>query len=816
MTKDEKTTPKTNKKLQPVITAQATKTSPSSDEHRFSATFENVPLLVLRDGVIFPHTDATLGFERPASQEAIKATLHSGGLALIVTQKKPDVDNPTPDDIYTMGTLVKIIPEVARKLTKMVPIKSQGRAVITQIIQTQPCITATVKPVFSHHAHTNQKEISRLLTQLVTSFQNLVEMGKNIDMLRFLQMMDGSSDTDLVDQIASTLNAPTNKKQAILEELEVKNRIIMVMDLIEEETQITAVEKEVLDKTQTNFDKNMKENILRERLRIIQQELGEIDDDEQVISDYEQKLAKLSASKEVKDKIAKEIRRFKQIAPNNPEASYIRNWLDVVFDMPWGKKSKDILDIKKAEKILADSHYGLQEVKDRVLEYIAVLQLHNKNKMKDQTKPTILCFVGPPGVGKTSIGQSIAEAMGRKFTKISLGGVRDEAEIRGHRRTYIGAMPGRIVEGLKRAGKVNPVFMLDELDKLGADYKGDPSSALLEVLDPEQNHAFEDHYLDMPFDLSEVIFIATANTLDIPPALRDRLEIIQYSGYTVAEKLEIAKRYLWKKCLKANNLKASQIKITDKLLTEIIEDYTKEAGVRGLEREVSKLMRKVAREIVTGTVKKVEIKTSQQLVKYLGPAIFDVSLAEEKDEVGVVTGLAWTAVGGDVLFIEAATIKAGKGLVKMTGRLGDVMKESAQTALTYVKAHSEELGLDLEEVNKLDLHLHVPEGAVPKDGPSAGVTMVTAIASVLTGRAVKKEIAMTGEVTLRGKVLRIGGLKEKVIAAHRAGCQVVIIPWENKRDLIEIPDTVKKDIKFLPVKNVAEVLEIALESVKKK
>ena len=818
-------------------TSKVNPTPPKKTSNSFF--LPNIPIITLRDGVIFPQTKAILAFERESSLKAIEASKKNNGLALVISQKDPDQEKITASSqLYQTGTIIKISspkgsfskfasdfetettnlsdpdlnhePSRSHKVAQYL-VEAQERAILLKLTQKSPFLAGDAKPVFGFHKSGDHSKISFLLNQLIIEFQQLIQFGNhNLEMEGFLKAIDGLKDENLIDLVANILHTTTPAKQAILDELDIKKRALLVIKQIKAEFQVAIVEKEVVDKTNIHFDKNMKENILRERLRIIQQELGELDDEEQVADEYEKKLSQLKLKPEIHNKIAKEIRRYKQLTPANPESSYVRNWLDTIFELPLQQNSTDILDIKQAEQLLADSHYGLKEVKDRILEYIAVLQLRKTNKIKSQTKPTILCFVGPPGVGKTSIGQSIAEAMGRRFTKISLGGIKDEAEIRGHRRTYVGALPGRIIEGIKRAGKSNPVFMLDEIDKLGSDYKGDPSSALLEVLDPEQNHSFEDHYLDIPFDLSQVIFIATANTLDIPTALRDRLEIIQYSGYTVQEKLAIAKIYLWKKTLQANNLKTSQIKINDEMLLKIIENYTKEAGVRGLERQLNKLMRKTARQIVSGEFNKIDINNFSQIKHYLGAPIYDVSLAEEKDEVGVVTGLAWTPVGGDVLFIEAATTKKGKGDIKLTGHLGLVMKESVQTALTYVKSHSHELGLKVEEINKTDLHLHVPEGATPKDGPSAGVAMVTAITSVLTGRPVRKGIAMTGEVTLRGKVLRIGGLKEKAIAGHRAGCKTIIIPAENLRDLEEIPDTVKHDIQFKPVHNVSEVLDLAL------
>ena len=557
----------------------------------------------------------------------------------------------------------------------------------------------------------------------------------------------------------------------------------------------------------------MREGVLRERLRTIQKELGELEDEEEVAQSYEEQLKKLKLNKDVKKKVAKEIKRLRSMSPNNPESGYIRSWLDTIFDIPWNTHSKNNITLKQAEKTLNKSHYGLEEVKDRILEYLAVLQLkHKSTKDKTAHVPTILCFVGPPGVGKTSIGRSIADALGRKFTKASLGGIRDEAEIRGHRRTYVGALPGRIVSGIIQAKSMDPVFMLDEVDKIGQDFRGDPSAALLEALDPEQNREFEDHYLDMPLDLSKVIFITTANTLDtIPPALRDRLEIIRYSGYTEEEKFNIAKKHLWKKQLEANGLNKKQVKINDSTLHYAIKRYTREAGVRELERTLGKTLRKVARKIAEKelkTVKQINLNKNQ-LKNHLGPEKYDVTLTEAEDRVGLATGLAWTSVGGDVLFIEVA-LTPGKGKVVLTGKLGDVMKESAQAALTYVKANLGKLGINKNIFEKTDVHVHVPEGATPKEGPSAGITMATAMVSAFTNQPIKKDIAMTGEVTLRGRVLGIGGLKEKSIAAHRAGSKTVIIPQQNKRNLVDVPDQVKKDITFKPVKTMDEVIKLAL------
>jgi ATP-dependent Lon protease len=645
-----------------------------------------------------------------------------------------------------------------------------------------------------------------------------------------MKLMSGVNEGELTDQIASTLTAKTGEKQLVLEELNVKKRMQLVIERLSHEMKVLEIEKDVASKTQAKFDKYMRENVLRERLKTIQKELGELDDEEELANEYDKQYKLLKAPIEIKEKIGKEIKKLRQLSPNNPETGYIRSWLDTMFELPWGKYSKGNVDLKKASKVLEESHHGLPEVKDRILEYMAVLQLKSqqngeasttkadkteskseaKKSKADKTVPTILCFVGPPGVGKTSIGKSVAKALGRTFTKISLGGIRDEAEIRGHRRTYVGAMPGRIISGLKQAETMNPVFMLDEIDKIGNDFRGDPSAALLEALDPEQNDHFEDHYLDTAFDLSQVLFITTANTLDtIPPALRDRLEIIRYAGYTQEEKFQIAEKYLVKKQLKANGLQNNQFKISDALLKRVISHYTREAGVRNLERRIGTLMRKAARILVEDKEQTSITVTAPKLKEFLGPEPYDETLTEKQDQVGLATGLAWTAVGGEVLFVEVA-LTEGKGQVRLTGKLGDVMKESAQAALTYVKANAPKLNINTDKLAKTDIHIHVPEGAVPKDGPSAGITITTAIVSALTNRTVKREVAMTGEVTLRGRVLRIGGLKEKSIAAHRAGSKTVLIPKDNERDLVDVPKTVKDTIAFKPVADMEQVLKLAL------
>jgi ATP-dependent Lon protease len=777
-----------------------------------------LPAIPIREGVLFPSTESVLTFGRAVSVNAIKDAARNRKLVILITQKDPKTDHPEPQDLFQVGTLAMVEKTLKTDDSINALVRGIGRVRIDRFVATKPQFT--VEATKLTEILESDDELSALVAHLQKEFRKAVHMGKPVEFLNFMKLMGGVTDGELVDQIASTLNISTDEKQEILETLNVKDRMKLVIEHLAHEMKVLEIEKDVVHKTQEKFDKNMRENILRERLRTIQRELGEFDDEEEVVDDFERKLKRMKFDKPIAKKVKKEIQRLKQMSPNNPEAGYIRSWLDTIFELPWGKRSATAINLKKAAETLEEKHYGLEKVKDRILEYVAVLQLKQAQaQTKKSQLPTILCFVGPPGVGKTSIGRSIAESLGREFVKISLGGVRDESEIRGHRRTYVGAMPGKIINGIRQASTMNPVFMLDEIDKLGSDFRGDPSAALLEALDPEQNDCFEDHYLDVPFNLSEVIFITTANTLDsIPPALRDRLEIIRYSGYTEDEKFQIAKRYLVEKVSLANGLSAHQIEFSDDVIHYIIQRYTREAGVRSLERTLSQIMRKAAREVMEANgsnAKQIHAKTPTAVItqdtlrKYLGPEKFDATQTEASDLIGLATGLAYTDVGGDVLFIEVA-LTPGKGHIVLTGKLGDVMKESAQAALTYVKSHSKELGIDAERLSKTDVHIHVPEGAVPKDGPSAGITITTAIVSAFTDIPVRKEVAMTGEVTLRGRVLRIGGLKEKSIAAHRAGSKIVLIPAENERDLVEIPQSVRDEITFIPVSDVSEVLPLAL------
>jgi ATP-dependent Lon protease len=771
-----------------------------------------LPVIPIREGVLFPSTESVLTFGREVSINAINSSVRTRKMVALVSQKKSSVENPKPEDLYTIGTLAII--DRTLKVDNQVNalVRGVGRIKILRFVKTEPALVAQVVKI--EDIVERDDELTALSKHLQKEFRKAVQMGKAVEFLNFMKLMSGVSEGELADQIASSLSANTKDKQEVLEAIDVKQRIKLVIGRLSHEKKVLEIEKDVAHKTQAKFDKHMKESVLRERLRTIQKELGEFDDEEEISDEYQKKLKKLKAPQAIKEKIAKELKKLKQLSVNNPEAGYVRSWLDTVFELPWGNYNQSTVDLKKAEKILDESHYGLPKVKERILEHMAVIALKQQaKKAADQQMPTILCFVGPPGVGKTSIGKSIAQALEREFVKVSLGGIRDEAEIRGHRRTYVGAMPGRIINGLRQVKTANPVFMLDEIDKVGADFRGDPSAALLEALDPEQNNGFEDHYLDMAFDLSQILFITTANTLDtIPPALRDRLEIIRYAGYTQEEKFFIAKKYLVEKTSTSNGLVSKEVSVDDAAIEYLISRYTREAGVRSLERQFGKIMRKLARkklETSTKATKKTSKVTKKSIPDLLGPEPFDETMMEAENQVGLATGLAWTSVGGDVLFIEVA-LSQGKGVIQLTGQLGDVMKESAQAAFTFVKSNAALLGIEYEKMSKTDVHVHVPEGAVPKDGPSAGITMTTAIISAFTNIPIKKDVAMTGEVTLRGRVMRIGGLKEKSIAAHRAGIKTILIPKDNERDLVEIPDSVKKNITFKPVAHVSEVLKLAL------
>ena len=768
-------------------------------------------MVPLRDGVVFPHTEAVLTFGRPKSNAGVEAAFRTDRLIVFVTQKNSQANEPGMNDIYGVGTLCSIerILKTDGEINALV--KGMSRVKINQLTAQEPFLLAQVEEL--PETVEESDEMTALVKHVSNNFKTAVNIGKSVDFLMFMRVMGGVSASELADQVATNLDVDTPKKQLLLEETNIKKRLQAVSDHLSQELKILEIERSISTKTQRKFDKSMRETVLRERMRTIQKELGE-DDEDKDIKEYKQKINTAGMSEEVKKRALKEVERLSEMHAYNPEAGYLRTYLDWLCELPWGVSTPNQVTIKAAEKILEADHYGLKEVKERILEYLAVMQLKRKALAKGQSAsgrgggPTILCFVGPPGVGKTSIGRSIARALKRKFVKVSLGGIRDEAEIRGHRRTYVGALPGRIIQGIKTAGSNNPVFMLDEIDKVGNDFRGDPSAALLEALDPEQNHEFSDHYLEVPFDLSQVMFITTANILDtIPPALRDRLEVIRFAGYTADEKEAIAKKYLITKALTNNGLSNGNVKLPVTTLKKIIDSYTREAGVRNLEREINKIMRKIAKKIASGKKGKFTV-APKQLDDYLGPARFLPVLKEKRDEVGLATGLAWTQSGGDVLFIEV-TVIPGKGRTTLTGQLGDVMKESAQAAISYTRSRWQALKLDKDFYYKNDIHLHVPEGAVPKDGPSAGITMATALISALTKKKVKKTVAMTGEITLRGRVLEIGGVKEKVIAAHRAGITTLILPKNNQKDLRDVPEKVKKEIKFYFVSHLDEVLRIA-------
>jgi len=776
-----------------------------------------LPIVPLRDGIVFPHTEIVLTFGRPRSISSLESSFAGNKQLGVVMQKDGRIDDPMPEDLQDTGTLCQVDRMLKGEGEINVLVRGKRRFKIVSYISKEPYLLAKVT-ILPEDKQTGD-EITALCNHLTSEYRKAVNLGKSVDFLVFMNIMSEIAPDELADQIASTLNIRPKEKQALLEEPLLINKLKKITELLSHETKILEIERNIATKTQEKFDKNIRETVLRERMKTIEKELGESGED-QDIKELKEKINLAGMPEDVKIKADKELKRLVQMSTYNPEASYVRTYLEWLIDIPWSVKSPNNMDVKAAKKILDEDHYGLEKIKERIVEYLAVLKLKygklekkSKNNSKIPSKrtffPTILCFVGPPGVGKTSLGKSIARALNRKFVKISLGGIRDEAEIRGHRRTYVGAMPGRIIQGMKQAGTKNPIFMLDEIDKVGADFRGDPSAALLEALDPEQNHAFSDHYLEVNYDLSEVIFITTCNVLDtIPVALRDRLEIIHFAGYTAEEKFHIAHKFLWMKQVEAHGLEIKNIKITDKAIRDMIQRYTREAGVRNLERKIATVCRKVAKEVVEGKVKKTSIEYNS-LHKYLGPAIFTETLAEKENEAGMATGMAWTEAGGDILFIEVA-LMPGKGSLTLTGQLGDVMKESCQAAMSYIRSRHNELGLPEKFYQKIDVHVHVPEGAVPKDGPSAGAAIATAIVSALTKIATHKDVAMTGEITLRGRILEIGGVKEKVIAARRAGIKTIILPKDNKKDLEEIPGYVKKEIKFVFVQNVDEVLKVAL------
>lgn len=777
------------------------------------------PVVALRDGIVFPETENALLFGREKSILAIKKSLTEDRKLILVMQKQANFDDPGEKDLYQVGVLAhvqKILEGDKGEMSAL--IRGEKRVKITRYIQESPHLEAQVEEIKEESVET--EEINALVRHINTELKKAVNLGKGIDVVFLMNIMSGATPKQFSEQVAMILDIKADERQKLLEETDLLKRLKKESELVTKEVKVLEIEKNIHVKTQKKFEKGMKDAVLREKLKTIEKELGSPDGEDKDINELKSKIKKSQMPKDAKEKVLKELARLAKMSPYNPEASYVRTYLEVVTDLPWGKKGKEKFDIKKSEKVLDDDHYGLKKAKERILEYLAVMKLKqdfdkkatkskkSKDKKNQPKQPTILCFSGPPGVGKTSLGKSIANSLGREFVKMSLGGVRDEAEIRGHRRTYVGALPGRIIQGIRQAKTNNPVFMLDEIDKVGNDYHGDPSSALLEALDPEQNYAFQDHYLEIPYDLSDVFFITTANVLEtIPSALRDRLEIIKFAGYTEDEKFHIAKNYLVKKQGEAHGLKG-KVSIEDEAIKLIINRYTREAGVRELERQVAANFRKVAREIVEGKIKKKEIKVDD-IQKYLGAYKYSSQMIEKENMVGTSTGLAVTQVGGDILSIEVG-IMPGKGNLTLTGHLGDVMKESCQAALSYVRSRSNIFKLEKDFYSKIDIHVHVPEGAVPKDGPSAGLAIATAMVSALTKIPVNKYVAMTGEITLRGRALEIGGVKSKVIAAHRAGIKKVILPKNNKKNLEDVPDFVQDDLDIVFVEDIDDVLKNAL------
>ena len=768
----------------------------------------DLPVLPLRDVVVYPHMVIPLFVGRDRSIKALDLAMAGDKQILLVAQKSPDTDDPAADDLYAVGTLAQVLQLL--KLpdgTIKVLVEGSARVAIDGFGERDGALTATgveTDSVFER----DERELEVTQRSLMTLFEQYVKTNRKLppELLTTLAGIDDPS--RLADTISAHLGARLSDKQQLLEALEVGRRMEMLIGLVDGEIDVQQIEKRIRGRVKSQMEKSQREYYLNEQMKAIQKELGEGDDAPNELEELAKKVAAAGMPKPVEAKARAELNKLKQMSPMSAEATVVRNYIDWLVGVPWKKRSKIRKDLKAALDVLDADHYGLEKVKERILEYLAV-QLRVK-----QMKGAILCLVGPPGVGKTSLGQSIAKATNRKFVRMSLGGVRDEAEIRGHRRTYIGSMPGRIVQNLSKVGTKNPLFMLDELDKMSMDFRGDPSSALLEVLDPEQNHSFNDHYLEVDLDLSEVMFVATANSLNIPGPLLDRMEVIRIPGYTEDEKLHIAEKYLVPKQLKANGMKEAELKISEAAVRDIVRYYTRESGVRNLEREISKICRKVVKEIALAGPRKggkpmaISV-TPKNLDKYLGVQRYDFGRAEQESEVGLVTGLAWTEVGGDLLQIEA-TLLPGKGQLILTGQLGDVMQESAKAAYSVVRSRSERLGLDTEFHNKFDTHVHVPEGATPKDGPSAGIAMVTALVSVLSGVPIRSDVAMTGEITLRGRVLPIGGLKEKLLAALRGGIRTVIIPEENRKDLADIPRNVTQGLKIIPVKWIDEVLDIAL------
>ena len=776
---------------------------------------EEYAVMPLRNTVLFPQQVIRIYIGREKSLKLISdIELEKRKYIIVVAQEDGSIEDPSTDDLYSYGTLATVLKVFAMPdNSKSAIVQGIARVKILDYISKEPYFKAAASKI-SDEPISNQRSLDDIVEKLRTSFSDLIKVAPNLTEEHTGMLSNIKKPNRLVDRAVSLMTLPNQEKQEILEEVNIKNRIDKALSIIKREIQRIKLGEEIQTEVHDEIAKTQREYYLREQMKAIQKELGE-DEGTVEIQELEERI-KDAKMPEASEKVAiKELDRLSRIPTQSPEYNVSRTYIEWIADLPWSKSSKDRIDLNEALKILDTDHYGLEKVKQRIIEYLAVRNLKQKRNPDGNVKGPILCFGGPPGVGKTSLGKSIARSMGREFIRLSLGGVRDEAEIRGHRRTYIGALPGRIIQNIKKAGTNNPVFMLDEVDKLGSDFRGDPSSALLEVLDPEQNHSFNDHYLELDFDLSKVMFIATANNYgNIPPALRDRMEILEFSGYIQDEKIQIAKRHLIPKQIKENGLSNSEVSLDLASIRELIGSYTREAGVRQLEREIANVLRKVAREVVENNSKSIKV-TKSKVQDYLGASKFHSELAERTTEPGVVTGLAWTAAGGDILFIESTKMK-GKGKLTLTGQLGDVMKESATAGMTFVRAHAEEFGIDLNFNEELDLHVHVPAGAIPKDGPSAGVSMITSLVSLITNIPVKSKVAMTGEITLRGNVLPIGGVKEKVTAAHRAGIKEVILPFLNQKDIEDVPKPVMKDLTIHFAKEIWDVLKVALPKTIKK
>ncbi len=763
----------------------------------------NLPVLPLRDIVVFPSMIVPLFVGRDKSVAALEAAMAADKEIFLVAQLDPAEDDPSRDDLYSIGVTASVLQLL--KLpdgTVRVLVEGKQRATLESMDEAGAHLTATVEPLLDKEVE--GPEVAALMRSVVNQFESYAKLNRKLPSELAQQLGEIEDASRLSDSVIGNIQVKVAEKQALLMEADPVKRLEMAFALMEGELGVLQVEKKIKSRVKRQMEKTQREYYLNEQLKAIQRELGNEgeDGDGDEVAELTQKIATLKLSKEARTKATAELKKLKTMAPMSAEATVVRNYLDVLLGLPWGKKSKIKKDIPAAEAILDEDHYALEKVKDRIVEYLAVQARTNK------LKGPILCLVGPPGVGKTSLGKSIAKATGREFIRQSLGGVRDEAEIRGHRRTYIGSLPGKIVTNLKKAGTSNPLFLLDEIDKLGQDFRGDPASALLEVLDPEQNARFNDHYLEIDIDLSDVMFVCTANTLNLPQPLLDRMEIIRLEGYTEQEKVEIAERHLIAKQIEAHGLKPGEFTLTNEGLRALIQRYTREAGVRTLEREIAKLARKALRRILEGKAESVTI-TPDNLADFAGVQKYRHGLSETEDQIGAVTGLAWTEVGGELLTIESVTVP-GKGAIKLTGKLGDVMKESAETAMSFIKARAPTYGIKPSLFHRKDVHVHLPEGAVPKDGPSAGIGLVTSIVSTLTGVPVRREVAMTGEVTLRGRVLPIGGLKEKLLAALRGGIETVLIPQENEKDLADVPASIKDGLKIVPVSHVDEVLRLAL------